>query len=130
MFAFLLLALVLIPGIGIKVNGAQRWLDLGIMRLQVSEIGKIGLLFCLAHYLAINRRSLDSVKYGFIFPFSLLAAFVGLIFLEPDYGTAFLCGLVGCILFFVSGIRLRYLIPAAVFALSFFCNAVYRILNA
>ena len=47
-----------------------------------------------------------------------------MIFLEPDYGTAFLCGLVGCILFFVSGIRLRYLIPAAVFALSFFCIAI------
>ena len=67
--ALLLLALVLIPGIGVKVNGAQRWLDLGLMRLQVSEIGKIGLLFCLAHYLAMHRRSLDAWKEGFIYPF-------------------------------------------------------------
>ena len=80
--ALLLLVLVLIPGIGVKVNGAQRWLDFGFMRLQVSEIGKIGLLFCLAHYLAINRRLLDTWKEGFVFPFSLLGLFAGLIFLS------------------------------------------------
>lgn len=122
--ALLLLALVLIPGVGVKVNGAQRWLDFGVMRLQVSEIGKIGLLFCLAHYLAINRRSLDAWKEGYIFPFSLLGLFVGLIFLEPDYGTAFLCGLVGCVLFYVSGMKLRYLLPTAGLALLLFCIAI------
>ena len=122
--ALLLLALVLIPGIGVKVNGAQRWLDLGLMRLQVSEIGKIGLLFCLAHYLAMHRRSLDAFKEGFIYPFSLLGLFVGLIFLEPDYGTAFLRGLVGGVLFFVSGIKLRYLLPSASLALLLFCIAI------
>ena len=122
--ALLLLALVLIPGIGVKVNGAQRWLDLGLMRLQVSEIGKIGLLFCLAHYLAMHRRSLDAWKEGFMYPFSLLGLFVGLIFLEPDYGTAFLCGLVGGVLFFVSGIKLRYLLPSAGLALLLFCIAI------
>lgn len=120
----LLLVLVLIPGIGVKVNGAQRWLDFGFMRLQVSEIGKIGLLFCLAHYLAINRRLLDTWKEGFVFPFSLLGLFAGLIFLEPDYGTAFLCGLVGCVLFFVSGMKLRYLFPAAGSAFVLFCIAI------
>ena len=122
--ALLLLALVLIPGVGVKVNGAQRWLDFGVMRLQVSEIGKIGLLFCLAHYLAINRRALDAWKEGYIFPFSLLGLFVGLIFLEPDYGTAFLCGLVGCVLFYVSGMKLRYLLPTAGLALLLFCIAI------
>lgn len=122
--ALLLLALVLIPSVGVKVNGAQRWLDFGLMRLQVSEIGKIGLLFCLAHYLAINRRSLDAWKEGYIIPFSLLGLFVGLIFLEPDYGTAFLCGLVGCVLFYVSGMKLRYLLPTAGLALLLFCIAI------
>ena len=122
--ALLLLVLVLIPGIGVEVNGAQRWLNFGFMRLQVSEIGKIGLLFCLAHYLAINRRLLDTWKEGFVFPFSLLGLFAGLIFLEPDYGTAFLCGLVGCVLFFVSGMKLRYLFPTAGSAFVLFCIAI------
>ena len=42
----LMLVLVLIPGIGVRVNGAQRWMDFGPMRLQVSEIGKLGFAFC------------------------------------------------------------------------------------
>jgi cell division protein FtsW len=50
--------------------------------------------------------------------------FVGLIFLEPDYGTAFLCGLVGCVLFYVSGMKLRYLLPTAGLALLLFCIAI------
>lgn len=123
--ALILLALVLIPGIGVKVNGAQRWLDFGFLRLQVSEIGKIGLLLCLANYMAMNRRFIETFKEGFIFPFLLLSLFVGLIFLEPDYGTAFLCGLVGCVLFFVSGMRLRYLLPTAGVALILFGIAVF-----
>ncbi|MDG1701856.1 MAG: putative peptidoglycan glycosyltransferase FtsW [Opitutae bacterium] len=123
--ALVVLALVLIPGIGVKVNGAQRWLDFGFMRLQVSEIGKIGLLFGLANYLAINRRLLDLWKEGFVFPFTILGLFVGLIFLEPDYGTAFLCGLVGCVLFFVSGMKLRYLLPTAGIALILFSIAIF-----
>ena len=57
--SLLLLFLVLIPGIGVEVNGARRWIDFGVMRLQVSEIGKIGLLFTLSHYLAMHRRSVS-----------------------------------------------------------------------
>ena len=122
--SLLLLFLVLIPGIGVEVNGARRWIDFGVMRLQVSEIGKIGLLFTLSHYLAMHRRSLDQVISGFILPCSILAVFCALIFLEPDFGTAFLCGLVGGILFFVSGMHLKYLLPTALSALIVFIIAI------
>ena len=57
----MLLVLVLVPGIGVMVNVAQRWIDFGPMRLQLSEIGKLGLLFMMAHYLAANRRHLDDI---------------------------------------------------------------------
>lgn len=122
--ALLLLVLVLVPGVGVRVNGAQRWIDFGFMRLQVSEIGKIGLLLSIAHYLTIYRRDLGAFMKGFVLPFLILGIYIGLIFLEPDYGTAFLCGLVGCILFLVSGIRLRFLIPAALSALGLFVLAI------
>ena len=122
--ALLLLLLVLVPGVGVRVNGAQRWIDFGFMRLQVSEIGKIGLLLSIAHYLTIYRRDLGALLKGFVLPFVILGLYVGLIFLEPDYGTAFLCGLVGCILFLVSGIRLRFLIPATLSALGLFVLAI------
>ena len=122
----LLLALVLIPGIGVEVNGARRWMDFGFMRLQVSEIGKLGLIFSMAHYLATHRRDFNHALKGYFYPCVLLAIFCGLIILEPDYGTAFLCGAVGGCLMFLSGVRLKFLIPTAFAALSLFSVAVYH----
>ena len=122
----LLLALVLIPGIGVEVNGARRWMDFGFMRLQVSEIGKLGLIFSMAHYLATFRRDFNRVLKGYFYPCVLLAIFCSLIILEPDYGTAFLCGAVGGCLMFLAGVRLKFLIPTAFAALSLFSVAVYH----
>ena len=121
----LLLALVLIPGIGVEVNGSRRWMDFGFMRLQVSEIGKLGLMFSMAHYLATHRRDFNLKLKGCFYPCVLLAIFCGLIILEPDYGTAFLCGAVGSCLMFLAGVRLNFLIPTAFAALSLFSVAVY-----
>jgi len=122
----LLLALVLIPGIGVEVNGARRWIDFGFMRLQVSEIGKLGLIFSMAHYLATYRRDFSRVLKGYFYPCVLLSVFCILIILEPDYGTAFLCGAVGGCLMFLAGVRLKFLIPTAFAALSLFSLAVYH----
>ena len=124
--ATLLLLLVLIPGIGVEVNGARRWMDFGFMRLQVSEIGKLGLLFALAHYLASHRRDLAKLIKGFIMPCGILAIICVLILLEPDFGTAFLCGAVGGCMLFLAGVHLRFLIPTAILALTLFSVAVYH----
>jgi cell division protein FtsW len=124
--AVLLLVVVLVPGIGVRVNGAQRWIDFGPMRLQVSEIGKLGLLFVMAHYLAMNRRFLDDILKGFIVPCGILAVICGLIMIEPDFGTAFLCGAVGGLMLFLAGVRLKFLIPTGITALTLFSVAVYH----
>ena len=121
-----LLVLVLIPGIGVEVNGARRWMGFGFMRLQVSEIGKLGLLFSMAHYLTTHRRDLDHILKGYLYPCALLSIFCGLIFLEPDFGTAFLCGAVGGCMLFLAGVRLKFLIPTAIAALTLFSVAVYN----
>lgn len=124
--SILMLVLVLVPGIGVKVNGAQRWIDLGPMRLQASEVGKLGLLFVMAHFLAANRRFFDQFLRGYVAPCSILAVFCGLIIIEPDFGTAFLCGLVGGCMLFLAGVRLRFLIPTAIIAVIGFAVAVYH----
>ena len=124
--AILFLILVLVPGIGVRINGAQRWIDFGPMLLQVSEIGKLGLLFAMAHYLAANRRNLDDVLRGYLIPCGMLAIFCGLILIEPDFGTAFLCGSVGGLMLYLAGVRLKFLIPTAVGALALFAIAVYQ----
>ena len=116
----------LIPGIGVEVNGARRWMDFGIMRLQVSEIGKLGLIFSMAHYLATYRRDFNRVLKGYFYPCVLLAIFCSLIILEPDYGTAFLCGAVGGCLMFLAGVRLKFLIPCLRRAFALFGGSLSR----
>ncbi len=119
------LVLVLIPGIGVEVNGARRWIDLGFMRLQVSEFAKLGLVFTLACYLGTHQRAIPRFWAGFVFPCLYIGLYAGLIFLEPDYGAAALCGAVGLTLLFLAGVRMSYLIPACIGALAAFAFAVF-----
>ena len=76
------LVLTLIPGIGIKVNGAQRWLGLGPLRIQPSEFAKIGLVFALASYFSSRQREICSFAYGFFMPALLIGLICGLILLQ------------------------------------------------
>ena len=112
----LLLVLVLIPHVGISVKGSRRWLGAGALRLQVSEFAKLGMVFCLAHYLALNQTRLAEFKRGYLFPLALIGVFAGLIILEPDFGTAALTLVVGLALLFLAGAKWRYILPTIVAA--------------
>ncbi|HVZ63073.1 MAG TPA: putative lipid II flippase FtsW [Lacunisphaera sp.] len=108
----LALVLVLIPGIGIKVNGGRRWLGAGGVRLQVSEFAKLALVFSLAHLLAHNQGKLHDIWRGFVQPAALIGGFTLLVLVEPDFGAAFLIGSIGVILLYLAGARLKFLLPA------------------
>ncbi|MDB6025728.1 MAG: Cell cycle protein, partial [Verrucomicrobiales bacterium] len=108
--AFLLL-LVLIPHIGIKVNGARRWLGVGSFRLQPSELAKIALIIFLAYYGEFYQRQMKNFKRGVVIPIGILGVVLGLIFVEPDVGTTLLCALVSAILLLIAGLRWRYFLP-------------------
>jgi cell division protein FtsW len=122
-FAVLLL-LVLIPGVGVQVNGARRWLGLGAVRLQVSELAKFGLVFCLAHYLALNQTRIADLKRGFLYPLAIIGLFTALIVKEPDFGTAALTLAVGLLLLFLAGARWRYILPTLALAVAGFAVLV------
>lgn len=109
--ALLGLVLVLIPGLGVSVNGSRRWLGIGPARFQVSEFAKIAMVFCLAHYLAINQTRIADFKRGYVIPIGFVALFAGLMILEPDFGTAALTVSVGLVLLFLAGARWRYILP-------------------
>lgn len=119
------LVLVLVPGIGIWVNGSRRWLPLGPMRLQISEFAKLGLIFALAAYLGANQRHIKTFWRGFVVPSAITALVAGLVILQPDYGMAALCGAAGFGLMFLAGTRLIYLVPSAATVVSLFCLALY-----
>ena len=65
------LLMTLVPGIGIKVNGAQRWIGLGSLRVQPSEFAKIGLVLVLAKYFADEQREIGSFFKGFSLSFAI-----------------------------------------------------------
>jgi cell division protein FtsW len=107
---------------GVSVKGSRRWLGYGAARLQVSEFAKLAMVFCLAHYLALNQTRIGDWKRGYLYPLGIIGSFAGLILLEPDFGTAALALSVGLLLLFLAGAKWRYMIPtvalsAAAFAL-------------
>lgn len=106
-----LLLLVLIPHVGIEVKGSKRWLGYGALRVQISEFAKFGLVFCLAHYLALNQTRIAEFRRGFLFPLGLIGGFAVLVVLEPDFGTAALMIAVGLVLMFLAGAKWRYIVP-------------------
>jgi cell division protein FtsW len=110
--AVVLLVLVAIPHIGIEVKGSRRWLGIGPVRLQVSEFAKLAVIYCLAHYLAINQTRIGEFRRGFLFPIVIVLLYAGLIMLQPDFGTAALVVAVGLTLIFLAGAKWRYILPA------------------
>jgi cell division protein FtsW len=123
--AFVLLVLVLIPGIGINKNGASRWLQLPGTTFQPSEFAKIALIIALAHYCEKKGRKMYSFKHGLLFPSLGIGIFLGLIFLEPDWGSTALMAAVCGLMLFLAGAKIRYmvlpvitLIPVAGYLLS------------
>ncbi|MCC6414741.1 MAG: cell division protein FtsW, partial [Opitutaceae bacterium] len=107
----LLLLLVLIPHVGVEVKGSRRWLGVGPVRLQISEFAKLAMVFCLAHYLALNQTRIDDLKRGYLYPIGMVLGFAGLIVMEPDFGTAALVIVVGMALLFLAGAKWRYILP-------------------
>jgi cell division protein FtsW len=108
-FAFFLLALVLIPGIGVKVNSARRWLDFGAFRLQASEPARLALMLYLVGYVVRRRAELQSSFKGLLRPLVPVVLASCLLLLEPDFGATALLLLVTFLLLFMAGARLLHL---------------------
>ncbi len=104
MTTILLLIVVLIPGIGSKAGGARRWLDLGVINFQPTEIAKFSVIIYLSSWFLYKER-----KRFFSF-IALLGLLVFLIILQPDMGTAIIVFTISIIIYFLAGIQLSYLI--------------------
>ncbi len=111
-FSMLLLIAVLVPQIGKEVNGSRRWIAIGSVVFQPSDIAKFSLVILLSKYVHDNQRRIKTFWKGFVFPFGILGVFCVFIILEPDFGTTALCAAVGLSIIFLAGVRLLYLLPA------------------
>jgi len=122
--AGVMLALVLIPHIGLRVGGSRRWLGLGPMRFQPSELAKVALVVWLAHWLAKEKRRLDKFGRGFAVPMGVVGVVLLLMLAEPDFGSTALMASVSFAMMFVAGVRLRFLIPTILGGLAGFATLV------
>ena len=100
----LLLILVRIPGIGTMINGSWRWLRIGPLTVQPSEISKLAIIVLFAWWLARCQRRIDELKLGILIPFGLLACFALPIIVEPDFGTTMLVSSVAVCMMFLAGV--------------------------
>jgi len=103
--SIVLLACVLIPGVGHTVNGSTRWLNFGLFTFQVSEIAKLFLIIYLSGYLIRRGEEIQNNTMGFIKPMLILAVASGLLVLEPDFGAAAVLLMTGLGLIFLGGVR-------------------------
>ena len=88
LICFILLTLVLMPGIGSIRNGSRSWFGIGGLGIQPSEFAKLGLIIYVAKYLASNQRIIKDIKKGVLPILLVIGVFFVLIMLEPDFGTA------------------------------------------
>ena len=101
-----LLAIVLVPGIGREVNGSRRWLALGPLTVQCSEIAKVCVILYLAGYLVRRQDELRDEWKGFIKPMAVLFAVTLLLMLEPDLGATVVTAGTAFGMIFLAGVRL------------------------
>lgn len=108
MLCLVLLVLVLIPGIGHKVNGSRRWLSLGPIGLQVSELAKVAIIFYLAGYQVRQHKRIQQSVMGFLIPLAVLGLIAVLLLLEPDFGATVVITSTVMAMLFLMGVKLRY----------------------
>ncbi len=108
--SFILLILVLVPGIGKTVNGAQRWINLGFTPFQPSEIIKLSMVLFVAYLTSIQRKYIQSFTKGLLPHLTVLGIACVLILAQPDLGTAMAMAGTVYIMLFAAGAKGKHLI--------------------
>lgn len=117
LICFILLILVLIPGVGKVRNGSRSWFGIGPLGIQPSEFSKLGLIIYTSKYLAHNNKNIKDIKKGLLPLFFIISLFFFLIMLEPDFGTAMVIILTLITLIYIAGPKLGFFIKIGIIGL-------------
>ncbi|HTP38006.1 MAG TPA: putative lipid II flippase FtsW [Steroidobacteraceae bacterium] len=110
--SLLLLLLVLVPGLGHKVNGSRRWLRLAGLNFQVSEAVRVLVMIYIAAYAVKYEQALRQSLGGLVRPLGLLCLVGALLLAEPDFGAAAVLMVAGFGVLFLAGAQLRWVLAA------------------
>jgi cell division protein FtsW len=122
----MLLALVLVPSLGIVAKGARRWLQLGSIHVQPAELAKLVTVIYLSAYLTKKNDKITQFARGLLPPVIVVGVLSGLVLLEPDLGTVVVMGLVMLTLLFLGGAKIRHLATLGLCALPFVLIMILR----
>ena len=103
--AFIALALCFVPHLGMRINGSRRWVGLGPLGFQPSEIAKIAAVFFLAAWFSRYEKATGSLLRGFALPLAIVTLLLALILTEVDLGTTVLLGATAFVVMFVAGVN-------------------------
>jgi cell division protein FtsW len=101
--ALIALSLCFVPHVGMRINGSRRWVGLGPVTFQPSEIAKIAVVFFLAWWFARYEKGAGRILQGFVIPFAIVVTLLLLIVMEVDLGTTALIGATMFVIMFVGG---------------------------
>lgn len=110
LFTLALLVLVLIPGIGRSVNGSYRWLGVGPLGFQVSELAKLAMIMYVSSFLARKHLEVRTKLRGFLKPLIVLALVCVLLLKEPDFGASVVITITVLAMLFLAEAKLRQFI--------------------
>ena len=112
MMAVTVLLLAAVPFVGVRVNGARRWISLGFTTFQPSELAKPALVLCFSAMICRFGGRMKTFRWG-ILPFAgVLALLVGLLVLEPHFSASVILLLLGAVMLFLGGVRLSWFLGA------------------
>ena len=129
--SFIMLALVLVPGIGMVRGGARSWIGIGAFSLQPSEFMKLSLIIFLAKFMAANPNEAKTIKQGVLPLMGVVLVIFGLIMLQPDFGSGMIIVATGILMLFLCGVATKYfvyLLGAGLFGIAaLIASAPYRL---
>lgn len=117
LISFILLVLVLVPGIGREVSGARRWFRFKFLSFQPSELANLAVIIYISDFIARKGEVIKQFLKGFLPPICILGLIAVLILIQPDLGTTMAISIVVFIMLFVAGVRGTYLLSLILAAL-------------
>lgn len=128
---FILLIIVLIPGVGLVRGGARSWLGIGAFSIQPSEFMKIAMIIFLARFLTEHQKRITSFRKGLLPSLSLVFLAFGMIMLQPDLGTGVVMVGTCIVMIYIAGAKLSHFFTLGLVGLaglvSLIISAPYRI---